>query len=85
MDLGLHRAGMGDTLLFCSNGLSDVLPRQRVTEILLTATDSEQACTHLLEAAIRADAEDDVTALVVRLHADAQPPGAAPWQMDGPG
>lgn len=85
VDVGMYRAGVGDTLLFCSNGLSDVLPLQSVTKILLAATDSEQACAHLIEAAKDFGAEDDMTALVVQWSAGIQSPRGEPVPIDGSG
>ncbi len=68
-------ARAGDRLLLCSDGLSDVLEPERLTE-LLAEPDAARCADALVRAALRAGARDNVTAVV----ADAVPVDAAvPW------
>jgi len=65
-------ARAGDRLLLCSDGVSDVLPHERIAE-LLAGPDPADA---LVRAALEAGARDNVTAVV----ADAVPVAAPlPW------
>jgi serine/threonine protein phosphatase PrpC len=57
----------GDTYLLCSDGLWDCLPVDVVSGIVLGERDLENACHALIDAANRAGARDNVTALLVRV------------------
>lgn len=54
-----------DIYLFCSDGLYDTLPRERITTILST-TPAAQAAQTLVTAAEEAGASDNITAIVVQ-------------------
>ena len=65
----------GDSLVVVSDGVLDVFPSVEVfTEAVLQATHgqptAEAACAALLRLAPAETAEDDVTAVMVRRHAD---------------
>ena len=65
-------ARAGDRLLLCSDGVSDVLPHERIAELLA----GPGAADALVQAALEAGARDNVTAVV----ADAVPVAApVPW------
>jgi protein phosphatase len=71
----------GDRLLLCTDGLSDALSAEEIRAILGTEPDPRRACHRLVDAALAAGAEDDVTAIVVRFDGDALVaalPGEAP-------
>ncbi|MBI5239451.1 MAG: serine/threonine-protein phosphatase [Elusimicrobia bacterium] len=60
-------------LLLCSDGLSGMLPDQRIAELLRENPDPESACRGLVAAANKAGGEDNITVLV----ADWSPAGKA--------
>ena len=55
----------GDRYLLCSDGLSTMLPDERIEQILVAAQDPQTAADTLVNAANDAGGEDNVTALVV--------------------
>ena len=56
----------GDTLLLCSDGLSNLLSEQEITETLTTEESVQTACRRLLQTALRRGAPDNVTVLILR-------------------
>ena len=64
----------GDRVLLCSDGLSDMIPETRISEILLeSAEDPERAARSLLSAALDAGGNDNITVIVVDVKEQAQP------------
>jgi len=59
--------GMGDTLLLCSDGLTNMVPDKKITPILAKAEDARAACTDLVDAANAAGGHDNVSVIVVRV------------------
>ena len=57
----------GDLYLLCSDGLWDCVPDDSITRIVLAQPDVESACYDLMDAANKAGAPDNVTALIVRV------------------
>jgi hypothetical protein len=58
----------GDRILLCSDGLSDMIPEGRISEILVDSLgDPEATARHLLSAALDAGGTDNVTVVVVDL------------------
>lgn len=57
-----------DVFLLCSNGLSNVLSRERMAELLVQCDTLDEACDSLVRAALDAGAEDDVTIVLVQPH-----------------
>ncbi len=65
----------GDRVLLCSDGLSDMVPEARISEILLEAYgDPERAARGLLSAALDAGGNDNITVVVVDVKEQAPPP-----------
>ena len=62
----------GDWYLICSDGLTDTLTNLEIDFILLRSSDPVDCARELTEAALKAGARDNVTAIVIRI-ADAQP------------
>ncbi|MFO0612483.1 MAG: protein phosphatase 2C domain-containing protein [Polyangiaceae bacterium] len=63
----------GDTLLFCSDGLTEVLDSKAITRILMTEAEPRGACTRLVHAAVDGGGPDNVTAIVVHFRAAHEP------------
>jgi serine/threonine protein phosphatase PrpC len=54
----------GDRLLLCSDGLTDMVDDQTITNILLETTRSNDACERLVQRALDNGGRDNVTAIV---------------------
>ncbi len=65
--LGEWSLQIGDRLLFCSDGISDVLTAEEINKILSAAIAPQTACEQLAQSVRRKGARDDFTAIVVRL------------------
>jgi protein phosphatase len=65
----------GDRFLLCSDGLTDMVPEDRISEILTESpSDPEKAARRLLSAALEAGGTDNVTVVVVDVKEHAEPP-----------
>ena len=53
-------------LLVCSDGLTDMVPDAAIVGILGRATDPQEACRQLVDAALAAGGKDNVTVVVSR-------------------
>jgi PPM family protein phosphatase len=60
----------GDTVLYCTDGLTEPVDDVAIAEILQHHPDPEDACTRLVELALSRGAPDNVTAVVVRYQVD---------------
>ncbi len=56
----------GDSLLLCSDGLTNMVPETEIARILGTVPDPEEACRQLVETANRNGGEDNITVVIVR-------------------
>ena len=56
---------VGDKLLLCSDGLTDMVPADKVGQILKEATDTEKCCEKLVQQALRGGGRDNVTVLTL--------------------
>jgi protein phosphatase len=66
---------VGDRVLLCSDGLSDMVSESRISEILLESPDDpERAANSLLSAALDAGGNDNITVVVVDVKEQAAPP-----------
>lgn len=61
---------IGDRLLFCSDGVSDVLTDDEINEILSRTTTPHMACEELAQAIRHKGAPDDFTAIVVHIETE---------------
>ena len=64
LDLVPVRVAVGDRLLLCSDGLTDLVPDPMVAE-LLTIADPHSAAAALVQAALAAGGKDNVTCVVL--------------------
>jgi PPM family protein phosphatase len=55
----------GDRLLLCTDGLTTMVPKEEIQEILKTEEDPQRACDRLVEAANRGGGDDNITAVVM--------------------
>ena len=55
-----------DTILLCSDGLTSVVPDQKIAEIVRAARSPEQACNDLITAANEAGGPDNITVIVAK-------------------
>lgn len=56
----------GDTLLLCSDGLTNMLTDREIGEIIAKEPDAQRACDQLVEAANANGGKDNITAIVIR-------------------
>jgi PPM family protein phosphatase len=74
----------GDRVLLCSDGLSDMVPEARISEILLESLeDPERAARNLLSAALDAGGNDNITVIVVDVKEQAPPPRRVRRRREG--
>lgn len=57
----------GDLLLLCSDGLWEMVRDETIQSILEKATSPQAACDTLIQAALQAGGEDNISAIVVRI------------------
>jgi len=60
----------GDTLLFCTDGLTEPVEDGAIAEVLSHHPDPQDACARLVELALSRGGPDNVTAVVVRYQVD---------------
>ena len=63
----------GDRLLLCSDGLTDLVDDETITEILLEATRSSDACERLVQRALDSGGRDNVTVIVAAYRLPEEP------------
>lgn len=63
-DLSLHEPAVGDRYLLCSDGLSAVVPRDRLYAVLGAGRDPERTVEELIELAHQAGAPDNIACVV---------------------
>lgn len=73
-DLSMRQAKLGDRYLICSDGLSDYVGRDTISEVVTGGSDPDEVACRLVELALRAGAPDNVTIIV----ADIVRPAAGP-------
>jgi protein phosphatase len=71
----LHKVQLegGDRMLLCSDGLTEMLPDEEISQILQTEAEPEQACRRLVTRANDAGGRDNITVVVAHFQA-ANPP-----------
>lgn len=60
--------GAGDLLLLCTDGLHGKVSKSQIEEILKEAADPQQAADRLVEAALLAGGQDNITVIVIQNH-----------------
>ena len=75
VDTAILAVEAGDRFLLCSDGLTDMVPEDRISEILAGSPgDPEGSARRLLSAALDAGGTDNVTVVVVDVKESAEPP-----------
>lgn len=59
----------GDTLLLCTDGLSNIVAEEDITRTLMQSPSPQAAADRLVQMAVRSGGRDNVTAIVARLQA----------------
>ncbi len=65
-DFYFYKLYEGDIILLCSDGLTSMLPDQKIAEITLNAASSDHACSDLIAMANEAGGIDNITVVVVK-------------------
>ena len=66
IQIGQFRLQHDDSLLLCTNGLTDVVDDESVTAILLGAESLDERCHALVDLALARGTEDNVTAVIAK-------------------
>ena len=66
VELRHSRIEDGETLLLCSDGLSEMVPDERIADVLGAREPSETACRRLVDMALEAGGKDNVSVVVAR-------------------
>jgi PPM family protein phosphatase len=76
-DINEFRVQVGDTYLFCSDGLSDLVKQKTIQDTMLTASDLQQAAQQLIALANEAGGRDNISVVLVLI--EALPKNDAAW------
>ncbi|RYE88919.1 MAG: serine/threonine-protein phosphatase, partial [Myxococcales bacterium] len=74
VDLTATSVRRGDRLLLCSDGLWGELDEAEIAAVLAGASDPDEACRRLIDAANAAGGSDNITCVVCQLDGDGLPP-----------
>jgi protein phosphatase len=66
IDLTHQQVRRGDTLVLCTDGLSGVVPRDQIAEVMTEIPDLADACRELIDRANEAGGPDNVTVVAAR-------------------
>jgi serine/threonine protein phosphatase PrpC len=73
VDVDLLRLEDGDRLLLCSDGLTDGVDDDAITNTLSGTSSSSEACTQLLQLALASGGRDNITVIVAAYEFPAPP------------
>lgn len=73
LETHLHDVMPGDTYLLCSDGLSDMLDDESITQVLMGAETLPEAASALIDAANDAGGKDNISVVLVRVRGNAGP------------
>jgi protein phosphatase len=67
VETGSHTVEQGDIYLLCSDGLSDMLSGEQISESLATQADLESICTDLVDMANNNGGRDNISVILARV------------------
>jgi PPM family protein phosphatase len=67
LDIAVHQLEVGDCLLLCSDGLSNMVDDQAMQTIVAAAESPQAACDELISAANLAGGDDNISVIIVRI------------------
>ena len=79
LEMHLHEVQPGDTYLMCSDGLSDMLDRDTIAQLLLANPSLEAAAEQLVAAANEAGGKDNISVILARSRGGAAPAARSWW------
>ncbi|MDN3918932.1 Stp1/IreP family PP2C-type Ser/Thr phosphatase [Roseateles violae] len=79
LELHLHEVQAGDTFLFCSDGLSDMLDDDALAQLLLNHPSLSEAAQALIDAANEMGGRDNIAVVLARAEGRVKPEGRAWW------
>jgi protein phosphatase len=71
VDMLSERVEPGDTFLLCSDGLSGMVSEEQMRDVLAFTEDPREACELLIAMANEAGGTDNISALIIRIEAEA--------------
>jgi protein phosphatase len=82
VDTAVLPVEVGDRLLLCSDGLSDMVPEAKIGEILSSANDPEGGARALVSAALDGGGADNITVVVIDVREEPAEEPPAPTRND---
>jgi PPM family protein phosphatase len=74
-----HHVQVGDILLLCSDGLSDMLPDAAIAQVMRSHDNLPDTAQALVEAANSAGGRDNISVILAKVKGSAPPAGRAWW------
>jgi PPM family protein phosphatase len=81
LETHLHELDVGDTVLMCSDGLSDMLPDATIAHLLQTHEALPAAGAALIAAANEAGGRDNISLILIRVAGGPSGPGRPWWRF----
>jgi protein phosphatase len=79
LEMHMHEVQPGDTYLLCSDGLSDMLDDETISQILQSGATLEETGSTLIEAANDAGGKDNISVILARSRVGGAPPARSWW------
>lgn len=84
LEVAAHELRVGDTVLLCSDGLSDMLPDGDIAQVMRTSDTLAATAQALVDAANAAGGRDNISVVLVRAKGDSAQGGRAWWPFRRP-
>ncbi|HRH18569.1 MAG TPA: Stp1/IreP family PP2C-type Ser/Thr phosphatase [Aquabacterium sp.] len=79
LETRVHDVQDGDTLLMCSDGLSDMIQDREIEEIMGSTSDLSDMAARLISAANASGGRDNIAVMLIRAHGASEPAPRAWW------